>query len=298
MEIFKSENFLEFSEQFSSDEKCKQYLAEIKWVNGFVCKKCGHKKYSERKNLIRTCTLCKTNESPTAHTAFHKLKFGLRKAFHITFEVVNSTKSLSAKQVAVRYGITRKSAWLFIHKIRKVMKSSEQNQMDGDVHVDEFTIGGKEEGKQGRSYDTRKKKVVTAVELTEDGGVKRVYAQKIQDYSSKSLREIFTKHIPADAHVTTDKWKGYRPLMKDYNITQIESDSGSSMPQMHLIIHQIKSWLRTIHSWVHPEHVQSYLDEFCFRINRSIYKKTIFHKTIERVVFSRHITYKEIIVPK
>jgi transposase-like protein len=296
MEIFTGENFMEFAERFSSDIVCKQYLADIKWSNGFVCKKCGHDKFTIREDLTRTCTYCKQNESPTAHTAFHNVKFGIKKAFFITFEVVNSTKSISAKQMAVRYGISRKTAWLFMHKIRKVMKSSEQNPMDGNVQVDEFTIGGKEDGKQGRSYDTKKKKVVASVELTEAGGIKRVYALRIDNYSSKSLSKIFDKHISNQACINTDKWKGYRPLMKDYNITQSDSDNGRSMPQMHIIIHQIKSWLRTIHSWVHPGHIDSYLDEFSFRINRSIFKKTIFHKIIERVVQGEHLSYKSIIV--
>ena len=296
MEIFKGENFIEFTERFSSDDICKQYLADIKWKDGFICKKCGHKKFTKRENLTRTCNYCKHNESPTANTTFHKVKFGLKKAFFITFEMVNSTKSMSAKQIGVRYGITRKTAWLFMHKIRKAMKSSEQDPMDGDVQVDEFTVGGKEEGKQGRSYSTKKKKIIASVELTKEGNIKRVYALKINDYSSKSLGKLFEKHISTDANIDTDKWKGYRPLMKEYNITQSLSDKGQGMPQMHIIIHQIKSWLRTIYSWVHSEHIDSYLDEFSFRINRSIYKRTIFHKIMERVVQSEHLSYNMIIV--
>lgn len=296
MEIFKGENFIEFTERFSSDDLCKQYLADIKWENGFICRKCGHHKFTKRNNSTRTCNYCRHNESPTAHTTFHKVKFGLKKAFFITFEMVNSTKSMSAMQIAVRYGITRKTAWLFMHKIRKAMKSSEQHPMNGSVQVDEFTVGGKEEGKQGRSYNTKKKKIIASVELTEEGNIKRVYALKINDYSSKSLSKLFDKHISVDANIDTDKWKGYRPLMKEYNITQSLSDKGQGMPQMHIVIHQIKSWLRTIYSWVHPEHIDSYLDEFSFRINRSIYKQTIFHKIMERVVQSEHLSYNTIIV--
>ena len=262
MEIFNGENFIEFTEQFSDDDKCKAYLSDLKWSKGYKCSKCGHTKFTQRKGYIRTCNLCKHNESATANTAFHKVKFGIKKAFHITFEMVNSTQSLSALQVSKRYGVSRKTAWLFMHKIRKVLKSSEQYPLDGNVQVDEFTVGGKEEGKQGRSYDSNKKKVIASVQLTDDGKVKRVYAMRIDDYSSKSLKKIFTKHISKEANIFTDKWRGYRPLMSNYNITQNLSDNGRGMPQIHIIIHQIKSWLRTIHSWVHPEHIDSYLDEF------------------------------------
>ncbi len=298
MKIFKGENFIEFIEQFPDDNACKEYFAHYKWNKGFACKKCGHNKATIRKDHTRTCNFCKHNESPTAKTTFHKVKFGIKKAFYITFEMVNSTKSMSASQISKRYGITRKTAWLFMHKIRKVMKSSEQYPMDGNIQVDEFTVGGKEVGKPGRSYKTNKKKIVASVELSETGGIKRVYAIKINDYSSKSLKIIFEKYISKEANVNTDKWKGYRPLMSEYDINQSLSDGGRGMPQIHIIIHQIKSWLRTIYSWVHPKHINSYLDEFSFRINRSIYKYSIFDKIIERVVNNRHIAYKEIIVSK
>ena len=71
--------------------------------------------------------------------------------------------------------------------------------MDGNVHVDEFVIGGKEEGKVGRSYSSKKKKVVCAVQLTDDGKVKRMYSMKIDNYSSKELKKLFVHHISEDA---------------------------------------------------------------------------------------------------
>ena len=77
-----------------------------------------------------------------------------------------TTKSLSASQVARRYDISRQTAHYFMHKVREAMKSSESQKMDGKVQVDEFTIGGKEEGKQGRSYDAKKKKVLCAIQLS------------------------------------------------------------------------------------------------------------------------------------
>ena len=296
MKEFKGESLMRFTKRFPDNTACKVYLAELKWIDGYNCKKCGHNKATVRENFIRTCTSCHHNESPSSNTAFHKVKFGLQKAFFITFEMVNSTKSLSATQVSKRYEISRKTAWLFMHKIRKVMKSSEQYPMEGTVQVDEFTVGGAEKGKPGRSYNTKKKKIVASVELTKTGNIKRVYALKIDDYSSKSLQRIFEKHISTNANIDTDKWKGYRPLMKKYNITQSLSDKGRGMPQMHIVIHQIKSWLRTIYSWVHPLHIDSYLDEYSFRINRSIFKTSIFHKVMERVSRSEHISYNEIII--
>ncbi len=295
MEIFRGQNLIQFVERFKTDEDCLIYLSEIKWESGYVCRKCGHTKYQERKNHSRTCNHCSDTESPTANTLFHKVKFGLRKAFFMCFEMATTTKSLSASQMSVRFGVRENTARLFMHKVREAMKSSENNPMDGIVHVDEFVVGGKEQDKPGRSYDSKKKKSICAVQLTEDGKVKRFYVLKIKDFSAKSLRTIFDKHVSTDADITTDEWKGYRPIMKEYNIEQIPSDNGGNFKALHTMIHQVKSWLRTTYSWVSEKNIDRYYNEFCYRINRSQNKETIFNNLIRRMVAADNITHEQLI---
>lgn len=284
MQIFHGQNLIEFAERFNSDESCIEYLAHIKWKDGFKCVKCGHTRSQVRRNHSRTCNKCSHTESSTANTLFHKVKFGTRKAFFICFEMSTTTKSLSASYMGERFGVTEKTARLFMHKVREAMKSSGNHPMDGDVHVDEFVIGGKEEGKVGRSYNSKKKKIVCAVQLTDEGKVKRMYSKRLENYSSKELRKIFTEHISQEAKVTTDCWKGYRPLMNDYDITQVESDGGMNFKALHTMIHQVKSWIRTTYSWVSDFNIERYLDEFCYRINRSQMKENVFNNIINRMV--------------
>ena len=292
---FEGENILEFTDMFPDDRSCLIYLSEQKWSKGFECKKCGHTKHTVRKkNLARDCNRCHHVESPTAGTLFHRVRFGIRKAFGIVFEMSATTKGLSSSQVAKRYGISRTTAWTFMHKVRDAMKSSKEHPLNGDIQVDEFVFGGKESLKQGRSTDSKKKKIIGAVELTREGKVKRAYFNKIPDYSSKSLSRIFDNHISQKAHVLTDKWTGYVPIAKRFDIEQKYSDKGGSMKQMHTIIHQLKSWLRSVYSWVHEAHIEKYLNEFSFRINRSIHKQTIFHNLIIRMIKAHPLTYQMI----
>ena len=295
MELFSGQNLLEFSERFKTDENCKEYLANFKWELGFICLKCKYSKSQIRKDFSRTCNKCSHTETAPSNTLFHKVKFGLRKAFFMCFEMSTTTKSLSASYMGVRFGVTEKTARLFMHKVREAMKSSENHPMDGIVHIDEFVIGGKEKGKVGRSYNSKKKKIVTAVELTDTGKVKRMYALKIDNYSAKELETIFDKHIDKNAKITTDKWKGYRPLFKEYNITQIESNNGMNFKALHTMIHQVKTWIRTIYSSVSDFNINRYLDEFCYRINRSKSKKNIFNNLIIRMTMSEKIHQSEII---
>lgn len=289
MNIFKGQNLLEFSDRFKTDLDCKEYLSSIKNKTDYKCLKCNHKAYQRKADFSRQCNVCNHRESATANTLFHKVKFGLRKAFFICFEMSTSTKSLSASYVAVRFGVTERTARLFMQKVREAMSSSGNNPMDGIVHVDEFVLGGREEKKTGRSYDAKKKKAVTAVQLTEDGKVRRMYAIKIDDFSAKSLQYIFVNHISRQAQVTTDKWRGYRPIAKAYNITQIESQNGLNFKALHTMIHQVKSWIRTTYSWVSDHNLNRYFNEFCFRINRSQSKDTIFNNLITKMVNSDKI---------
>ncbi len=211
------------------------------------------------------------------------------------FEMATTTKSLSASQMSVRFGVRENTARLFMHKVREAMKSSQNHPMDGIVHIDEFVVGGKEDDKPGRSYDSKKKKSICAVQLTEDGKVKRFYALKINDFSAKSLRTIFDKHISMVANVTTDEWKGYKPIMRDYKIEQVPSNNGSSFMALHTMIHQVKSWLRTTYSWVSAKNIDRYFNEFCYRINRSQNKETIFDNLIRRMVAANNITHAQIV---
>ena len=193
MEPFSRQDILNFIKELPNDDACKAYLAKIKWQDGFICSKCGNTKG------------CDHVESATANTLFHKVKFGLQKAFCVVFEMSTSSKSISSIQMGKRFSIRQGTAWYFMQKVRKAMKSSQKYPLEKLIHVDEFTVGGKEEGKQGRSYDTKKKKAVIAIELTDNNKVKRVYIKSIRDYSVKSLTPIFEEHISTSAKIITDK---------------------------------------------------------------------------------------------
>lgn len=297
MEKFIGQSILEFTDRFKTDLDCMEYLAEIKWENGFKCVKCNHPKFTIRKkNFARDCNLCHHIESPIVDTMFHRVRFGLRKAFTIAFELSATTKGISTKQMANRLKISRTTATNFIKKVRISMASSESKPMIGQVFVDEFVFGGKEDLKQGRSNDSKKKKLIVAIETTETGGIKRVYFERLKDYSSAELRKIFDKHISKTAQIKTDQWTGYKPLLKEFDITQIKSNKGSSSKEIHTIIHQVKSWLRSTFSWVHEQHIQKYLNEFSYRINRSNNKDNIFDLLINRMMTTQNVQYQDIII--
>ena len=284
-------NSIEFHRYFQSDEDCYRYLSAIKWSsdNPYKCKRCGHLKYGKGKRpYSRRCAKCNYDESPTAGTMFDKIKFSLLIAFHICFKISTKKKGMSSLELSEEFGLRQMTVWQFKWKIQQAMTSSRQYKLEGLIHVDEFLIGEYEEGKVGRSSDSKKKLVVLALEILEDKvSVGRAYAQIIESASSKEFRPFFEAYISKGAHVITDVWKGYLPLKKDYsNLEQIPSKQGKNFKQLHIHIMNIQSWLRGIHHHCSKERLQGYLDEYHFRYNRRAFMGSIFDLLIERMVLN------------
>lgn len=143
-------------------------------------------------------------------------------------------------------------------------------------------FGGQEEGVKGRKND-KKKLVVVGIQKKKKG-VSRMYARVINDASAVSLGGFMRDHIDLTAKVTTDKWTGYTPLKKDFvNLSQIPSGKkGRNFPDLHRVIMNLKAWLRGVHH--HVEDLQDYLNEYCYRFNRSFMKENIFDNLMNRMV--------------
>lgn len=103
---------------------------------------CNHSKSCEKEGYRYHCYGCNHVESATASTLFHKVKFGLQKAFCVVFEMSPSTKSVSSIQMGKQFVIRHGTAWYFMQKVRKSMRSSLMYPLTEIVHVDEFTEGG------------------------------------------------------------------------------------------------------------------------------------------------------------
>jgi hypothetical protein len=118
--IFKnnlSEKQLE--ELFHSDEKCFEFLAELKWSKGFECRKCGNSNSCPGKTPhSRRCTRCKTEESAAAGTIFHNCKFPVSKAFYIAYNVCKGKEDLSTYEFARRLSLRQMTCWNFKNKIK------------------------------------------------------------------------------------------------------------------------------------------------------------------------------------
>lgn len=282
--IFRGVNSIKFNQRFKDDNDCLEYLAEVKWQNGYKCKRCENDKFGNGKHIYnRRCTKCRYDESPTAGTMFEKLKFSILIAFHIVFKISTKKKGMSSLELSNEFELRQMTCWSFKQKLQQAMKSSLKSPLSGLVHVDEFVIGGPEEGKKGRSKGL-KKLVVLAIEIVEEG-VGRAYAEVIEHSSAIELGGFLKKYVSQEAEVISDKWKGYTPLKKEFkNLKQIASEDGRNFKELHIHIMNIKGWLRGIHHHCSKERMQNYLDEYHFRYNRRSNMDTIFDVLIRKMV--------------
>ena len=131
--IFKNELSAEkLNELFQNDEKCFEFLADLKWSSGFECQKCGNTNFCTGKTPhSRRCTKCKTEESATTGTIFHNCKFPVHKAFYIAYNVCKGREDLSTYEFARRLSLRQMTCWNFKTKIQHAingMNSLSENE--------------------------------------------------------------------------------------------------------------------------------------------------------------------------
>lgn len=300
--MFIAKDLRSFNKQFPDDKSCLKYLEKLKWGAGYCCVRCQSIEFRKgNTSFCRRCKNCGYQESVTANTMFHKCKLGLRKAFEGLFLISVNKKGMSSWMLCDLIACNQKSAWLLHLKAQQVMVSSEQNPIQGEVHVDEFSVGGHKAGKQGRSLDGKKHAFV-AVEIVRDKKgrktIGRAYAEPIDNFKSETLKVPMDKVIDKNAEIKADGFASYIPLQKDYvNLKMILSQKGQSMVNLHNHIMNIKNWLRGTHHSVSPEHFPAYLNEFNFRFNRRAknIRPKIFHLLIQKMRTSIPMTYQQIL---
>lgn len=123
--INKKLNIEEFKKIFPDKLACYRYLEKLKWENNFECKKCENNKYfNGQKKFSRRCTKCGYNESITAYTIFHGIKFPIEKAFYIAYLSMNGRKHLTLEEISQTLSLRVNTIWSFRNKIQEILKSN------------------------------------------------------------------------------------------------------------------------------------------------------------------------------
>lgn len=116
-------------ELFEDSEKVLKFVADIKWKDGFVCRKCGHNNFCEGKTpSSRRCTRCKSEESAAAHTLFHNIKFPINKAFFIAYNVCVLGNDFSSYNFSDQLELNQMTCWKFRKRIHNCMMTIDKKE--------------------------------------------------------------------------------------------------------------------------------------------------------------------------
>lgn len=295
-------NIEEFEQRFATEAACREYLVSLRWPEGFCCPRCGHGQGWPVREVWIECAACHYQASVTAGTIFQDTRKPLRQWFRAIWYVTSQKNGASALSVQRILGLgTYRTAWTWLHKLRRAMVRPGRDRLAGTVEVDETYLGGLEEGVVGRETE---RKALIAVAAQEDGrGIGRIRLKRIPDASGASLGSFVQEAIEPGSRVHTDGWPGYDGLRKlgyRHKVTVLRSKKGEAhelMPRVHRVVSLLKRWILGTHQGaISHEHLDYYLDEFTFRFNRrtSRYRGKLFFRLLQNAVLTEPAPYAQL----
>jgi transposase-like protein len=291
---------------FAEFENCREFMIQLRWPNGKVkCPECGSEKVCYlAKNRLWKCyaTHPKPRFTLKTGTIFEDSPIALEKWLPAVWMLLNCKNGISSWELHRALGVTQKTAWFMLHRIRLAAQDKIFNKLAGEVEVDETFIGGKarnmhakerEEKIHGRGPDG--KAIVAAV--LERGGTVR--AKVCVTRRKPELQELVRENVEAGSELFSDELKSYDGLETDFTHQVINHAVAYVEGNIHTNGLE-NSWSllkRSLHGTyvsVEPFHLFRYVDEQAFRFNNRDMTD------IQRFVFGmrhivgRRLTYKEL----
>ena len=296
-------NLMQFQTIFSSEEACHNHLYQMKWSDGFKCPRCGHSqayKIKTRKSPLYECVDCKHQTTVTAGTIFEKTRTDLRIWFLAIFLVAHDKRGNSATFLSNQLGICYQTAWTMLHKIRKAMGERDTNYtLAGIVELDDAYFGSPTKGgKRGRG--TEQTQVLVGLSLNSIGQPLYIKMEIIPDLRGTTISDFAQRTIEEGSVISSDKYRSYNVLTADPKyehkpkIFNPKEDS-EHLKWLHTIISNAKAFVAGTYHGLGTKHLQAYLNEFCYRFNRRMFKGELFNRLVKACVSVSTITYPELV---
>jgi len=293
-------NINELEARFGTEEACREYLFRLRWPDGFRCPRCAGRKGWPFRSVRLECGSCGHQTSVTAGTIFQDTHKPLVLWFRTMWWVTSQKNGASALGLQRVLGLgSYKTAWTWLHKLRRAMVRPGRDRLTDRVEVDETFVGGLEEGVRGRQTEA---KALVVIAAQEDGaGIGRVRMRRIADASAPNLELFIKENIESGSEIHTDGWQGYAGVSAQgfhHRVTVVtgkRQPASELLPRVHLVASLLKRWLLGTHQGaVSREHLDYYLDEFTFRFNRRHSKNRgkLFYRLVQQAVAVEPAPYK------
>jgi len=292
----------EFEQRFGDEATCAEYLAAIRWPDGFVCPRCGRGKAwkLESKPWTYECAGCRRQTSVTAGTIMHHSRLPLATWFWAAFVMATQPNGISALQLQRELSLgSYKTAWLLCTKLRRAMVAPGRNLLSGLVEVGktEITCRNKHDSAPGGGSSNHGKiPIVGAVEV-QDLRLGRIRLSTMPDDGTASLHAFLVANLAPDATVHTSEEAGYSGGPNVNESPGIIGASGAykASARVHRIFSDLKVWALSVYHGLRRKHLQSYLDEFVFRFNRRRDRQAAFPALLGFAAGHQPVTYDALV---
>jgi len=290
---------------FPDEQTCINHLEALRW-NGRVISPFDptSKVYKCKGNKYR-CLNTKKYFNVKTRTIFEDTKVPLQKWFMALYVFSSHKKGISSHQLAKDIGVTQKTAWFLLHRLRYAFDHPNFKAMlDNRVEIDETYIGGdaknKHEGKKERNENGRAISTKSPVfGMIERGG--NVIAKQITDTKSNTLLPIIRKNIIHFSTILTDDNSAYNQLRAvgylHFSVNHSAKEYVNGMIHTNNIEcfwSHLKRGIDGIYHWVSTKHLQGYVDEYSLRFNTREVSTMVRFDIILGNVMGR-LTYKQLI---
>jgi transposase-like protein len=309
MDNFK--NLTECLDYFKEESTCVAYLEQQRWGGTPACPFCGViNPYRTSRGFKCRDKQCGKKFTVKVGTVYENSKISLRTWFASIYLCLSSKKGISSLQLSRQLGITQKTAWFVLHRVREMLKDKAPQMLRENVQIDETYVGGKVTNKHKSKIAEIKRKhgkglngsdIKTPVfGIVETGGKVVV---KVTDWvTKKHAKELIEAHVEKGSTMVTDSFAMYAFLGQDHRFKHVivghksgqYVNSGFHTNGIENFWSLLKRGIIGIFHQVSPQHLQRYCDEFAARYNtRKIKDRERFELSVQNS--NGRFKYKQLI---
>lgn len=286
-----------FDPKYQNEDAARSHLESIMWPDGPVCPHCesdtatrlppqkGRKTKAHPEGVIRKgvvqCNACRQQYTVTVGTVFESSKVGLHKWLYVNHVLCSSKKGTSAHQIARNIGVSYKTAWFMMHRIREAMKAVDNGPLGGFgkfVEADETYVGGKVKNRKARQRSLKRTQFSPThgkqpvFSLVERGGdVRSFHVAKV---TGETLRSLLVTNVDRYSYLMTDEHRAYQKVGMEFGKHGVVSHSKNEYGRGNVHTNTIEGFFSLLkrgiigtYHHVSEQHLHRYTSEFDFRYN-------------------------------